>query len=222
MTAKTGIWAPFSKKQDPLHLALMYVLQHSSIIAACCFNGPLVLISLFLLRMVQMTQIFWLRLLKKRWTKLWTNKKASKAARLRGYSPWHLKTLWKWIAGSLRQIYSACLATSTFPSLGLNSTLFFLNKQGDRSDPRNYRIIAIQDPFLKFFFDSKCTIGAFCGEERHAPSPSIWFHKGQKHSKGNCTSERSGITKVFHEETYVHMWRLSIFAKLLTSSIGRN
>lgn len=75
----------------------------------------------------------------------------SRAPGMRGYSPWHLKTLGKLISTDLSRIFSACISSITFPAVWLNSTLFFLFKRGNRSDPNNYRSIRVQDPFLKIF-----------------------------------------------------------------------
>jgi hypothetical protein len=66
-------------------------------------------------------------------------------------SPFSLKLLSPTMIPILQRVFNHSLATSTFPSSWLESTLFFLYKKGDHSVPSNYRTIAIENPFLKVF-----------------------------------------------------------------------
>lgn len=78
-------------------------------------------------------------------------KQKSKASSLSGLSPMDIKAVSDSITPLLTSIYDYCLNTSTFFSKWLNASFFFIFKKGSKSDPNNYRSIAVQDPFLKIF-----------------------------------------------------------------------
>ncbi|KAG1663857.1 WD repeat domain-containing protein 83 [Nymphon striatum] len=66
-------------------------------------------------------------------------------------SPHTLKLLHLDIAPLLLRIFNYALSTGYFPECWLETVLFFLHKKGSKSDPSNYRTIAIENPFLKVF-----------------------------------------------------------------------
>jgi hypothetical protein len=76
----------------------------------------------------------------------------SKACSASGaYSPYSLKLLGPAVVPLLVRIYNECFVSHTFPTSWLETVLFFLHKKGVRTNPGNYRTIAIENPFLKVF-----------------------------------------------------------------------
>ena len=75
----------------------------------------------------------------------------SKATSLTGISPANLKSVASKIVDPLSIIFSHSLKSLKFPPQWLDLSLFFIHKKGPRSDPANFRSIAIINPFFKCF-----------------------------------------------------------------------
>lgn len=73
------------------------------------------------------------------------------------HSPLTLKLLSSTISPLLLTIFNQALSSGTFPITWLESVLFFLHKKGSKTEPSNYRTIAVQNPFLKVFMTLLCT-----------------------------------------------------------------
>ena len=75
----------------------------------------------------------------------------SKASGKDGFSPFNLRQMASHLAPLLVTTFNRILDLQLFPSEWLDSCLFFLFKKGEKSDPNNYRSIALENPFLKVF-----------------------------------------------------------------------
>ena len=82
------------------------------------------------------------------------NKFKSKATTTIGISPLTIKQLSNSITPKITPLLNSCLKSCKFPLQWLESTVFFIHKKGDTSNPSNFRSIAIQNPFLKILTSS--------------------------------------------------------------------
>ena len=73
----------------------------------------------------------------------------SKAKSPSSLSPSNLCKIRLSLAPLLSKVFSTCLSASKFPHAWLESLLFFIHKKSSKTDPKNYRPIAIENPFLK-------------------------------------------------------------------------
>ncbi|KAG1672160.1 RNA-directed DNA polymerase from mobile element jockey [Nymphon striatum] len=119
-------------------------------------------------------------------------------------SPHTLKLLHLDIAPLLLRIFNYALSTGYFPECWLETVLFFLHKNGSKSDPSNYRTIAIENPFLKVFMlliNSRMT--QYAESESLLPDFQFGFRPNR-----NCMSavsilfEMSKARLVNHKRTY--------------------
>ena len=75
----------------------------------------------------------------------------SKATSTCGVSPYNLNQLKEVISTPLSKVFSYCLKECTMIPEWLKSKIFFIHEDVDTNEPTNYRIIAIQNAFLKVF-----------------------------------------------------------------------
>jgi len=76
-------------------------------------------------------------------------KSTSKAVSSIGLSPFIISRLAPNISPFLLALCNNAILTAAFPLRFLESAVFFLHKKGSRTDPNNYRSLAVENPFLK-------------------------------------------------------------------------
>ena len=83
--------------------------------------------------------------------KLAVLKQKSKAKSNSGLSPSMIKEIFQIVFPKLLPVFNSCLSSVFFPLKWLEAKVFFICKANSRTDPKNYRSISIQNPFLKIF-----------------------------------------------------------------------
>ena len=99
-------------------------------------------------------------------------------------SPHSLKLISPSLIPLLQTIFNHALSTSNFPNSWSESSFFFLHKKGLRSNPSNYRSIAVENPFLKTFMSLlNIRMTSFAETENLLPDYQFGFR-----SSRNCLS----------------------------------
>jgi len=125
----------------------------------------------------------------------------SKAKSASGLSPFTLQKLAIPLLPLLIIIFNFALRTCTFPLHFLESCVFFLHKGGEKLNPRNYRSIALENPFLKL-------LTSILAERISRYSfMAIWLPQRPFHDQRSWTLIRNYKLSSILKKAYIYMLR---------------